>query len=154
VLLRLNRRNLFRINEANPRLKCSATLAPATCPVRAVEAWVELLQTAEGPLFRAVDRQGRIHQSRLTAQSVALVVKRLIAKAGIAGDYAGHSLRAGRSALFSSSAMSSDRLFLERVARQHCPPPVHLYPQNNMRFSNVKVKGDISTLPGPMENYA
>ena len=31
-------------------------LAPVTCPVRAVQAWVEVLQNAEGPLFRAVDR--------------------------------------------------------------------------------------------------
>jgi site-specific recombinase XerD len=70
-------------------------LAPTTCPVRAVEAWVEVLQIAEGPLFRAVDRHGRIHRTRLTPQSVALVVKKLMAKAGIPGDYAGHSLRAG-----------------------------------------------------------
>jgi integrase len=70
-------------------------LAPATCPVRAVEAWVEVLPIADGPLFRAVDRHGRIHPTRLTAQSVALVVKKLMAKAGIPGDYAGHSLRAG-----------------------------------------------------------
>ena len=68
---------------------------PATCPVRAVEAWVEVLQRAEGALFRAVDRHGRIQPTRLTPQSVALVVKKLITKAGIAGDYAGHSLRAG-----------------------------------------------------------
>jgi integrase len=70
-------------------------LAPATCPVRAVEAWIQLLQSAEGPLFRAVDRHGCVHPTRLTPQSVALVVKKLIAKAGIPGDYAGHSLRAG-----------------------------------------------------------
>ena len=68
---------------------------PATCPVRAVEAWVKVLSSAEGPLFRPVDRHGRIHPTRLTPQSVALVVKKLIAKAGIPGDYAGHSLRAG-----------------------------------------------------------
>jgi integrase len=70
-------------------------LAPATCPVRAVEAWVQVLQIVEGPLFRAVDRHGRIHASRLTPQSVALVVKKRTAKEGIEGDYAGHSLRAG-----------------------------------------------------------
>ena len=68
---------------------------PATCPVRAVEAWMAVLQTDEGSLFRAVDRHGRIHKTRLTPQSVALVVKKLAAKAGIPGDYAGHSLRAG-----------------------------------------------------------
>jgi len=67
----------------------------ATCPVRALKTWLEILQVAEGPLFRAVNRHGRIHKTRLTAQSVALVVKRLTTQAGIPGDYAGHSLRAG-----------------------------------------------------------
>jgi hypothetical protein len=81
-------------NVRKNRFKCSAT-APVTCPVRAVEAWLKVLPTADGPLFRAVDRHGRIHPTRLTAQSVALVVKKLIANAGIPADYAGHSLRAG-----------------------------------------------------------
>jgi hypothetical protein len=83
---------IFRISDGCPGFNYSAT---ATCPVRAVEAWVEVLRIAEGPLFRAVDRHGRIHNTRLTPQSVASVVKKRIAKAGIVGDYAGHSLRAG-----------------------------------------------------------
>ena len=33
--------------------------------------------------------------------------------------------RVGRTTLLSSSAMSSGRLFLDRVARQHCPSPLH-----------------------------
>ena len=33
--------------------------------------------------------------------------------------------RDGRNAPCSSSAMSSDRLILDRVARQHCPSPLH-----------------------------
>src|ERR1700734_1719184 len=32
---------------------------PATCPIRALEAWIAILSSAEGPLFRAVDRHGR-----------------------------------------------------------------------------------------------
>ena len=36
--------------------------------------------------------------------------------------------RDGRSAPCSSSAMSSGRLFLDRVARQHCPSPLHRHP--------------------------
>ena len=43
--------------------------------------------------------------------------------------------------------MSSDRLFLDRVARQHCPSPLHRQPQFNMHFSQAPAKGDISTLP-------
>jgi len=43
--------------------------------------------------------------------------------------------------------MSSGRLFLDRVARQHCPSPLHRHPQNNTHSSQAPAKGDISTLP-------
>jgi integrase len=69
---------------------------PATCPVRALEAWLAALGADEGPLFRAINRHGQLAGRRLTAQSVALVIKRLAAQAGMeADDLAGHSLRAG-----------------------------------------------------------
>jgi hypothetical protein len=42
--------------------------------------------------------------------------------------------------------MSSDRLFLDRVARQHCPSPLHRHTQINMHSSDSPGKGDISTL--------
>jgi hypothetical protein len=44
--------------------------------------------------------------------------------------------------------MSSGRLFLDRVARQHCPSPLHRHPQHNTHSSGDQAKGDISTLPG------
>src|SRR5450759_1063131 len=40
--------------------------------------------------------------------------------------------RVGRTTPFSSSAMSSDRLFLDRVARQQSPSPLHRYRQNKL----------------------
>jgi hypothetical protein len=55
--------------------------------------------------------------------------------------------RAGRITPSSSYAMSSDRLILDRVARQHCPSPLHRHTQINMHFSEPWVRGDISTLP-------
>src|SRR5271165_5413834 len=42
--------------------------------------------------------------------------------------------------------MSSDRLFLERVARQHCPSPLHRHAQINMHSRKPLSKPDISTL--------
>ena len=54
--------------------------------------------------------------------------------------------RDGRSALCSSSAMSSDRLFLDRGARQHCPSPLHRHTQINMHSPQASGNGDISTL--------
>jgi hypothetical protein len=47
-----------------------------------------------------------------------------------------------------SSAMSSGRLFLDRVARQHCPSPLHRHTQINMHSAEAQGKGDISILPG------
>src|ERR1039458_7092632 len=66
--------------------------SPATCPVRALEFWLAVLGADAGPLFRGVNRHGQLAGRRLTPQSVALVIKRLAAQAGMeAGDLAGHS---------------------------------------------------------------
>ena len=44
--------------------------------------------------------------------------------------------------------MSSDRLFLDRVARQHCPSPLHRQGQTTMHPQPFRSKPDISTLQG------
>ena len=54
--------------------------------------------------------------------------------------------RDGRGTPCPSSPMSSGRLFLDRVARQQSPSPLHRQPQHNTHFSNGPGKGDISTL--------
>lgn len=56
--------------------------------------------------------------------------------------------RDGRSAPCSSSAMSSDRLFLDRVARQHCPSPLHRHAHTTTPPRPARSKPDISTLQG------
>ena len=64
----------------------------------------------------------------------------------LVGPRASVKERDGRSALCSSSAMSSDRLFLDRVARQHCPSPLHRHRQTNTHPFPASPKQDISTL--------
>jgi integrase len=67
-----------------------------TCPVRAIQDWLSLLGQGQGPLFRPVNRHHRILTSRLSAQSVALVVKRLAGRMQLdSRQFAAHSLRAG-----------------------------------------------------------
>jgi integrase len=51
-------------------------------PVAAVQDWIEAGQITERPLFRSVDRHGRIGGA-LTAQSVALIVKHYADTAGL-----------------------------------------------------------------------
>jgi integrase len=67
-----------------------------TCTVRAVHAWLEAAAISEGPIFRPVDRHGRISSKRLSAHAVALIVKRFAESAGMCvKSFSGHSLRAG-----------------------------------------------------------
>jgi integrase len=64
--------------------------------VRAVQAWLTVSSISEGPIFRHVDRHGRVFADRLSAHAVALVVKRYVETAGMnARLFSGHSLRAG-----------------------------------------------------------
>lgn len=69
---------------------------PETCPVRALRAWLEASGIQEGPLFRSINRHGRMLPGRLSDKAVALIVKARAEKAGLdASGYAGHSLRSG-----------------------------------------------------------
>lgn len=69
---------------------------PETCPVRALRAWIDHAAVQTGPLFRPVDRHGRIQPTRLGARAVAEVVKRAAQRVGLdPAGVSGHSLRAG-----------------------------------------------------------
>jgi integrase len=67
----------------------------ATCPVRALQAWLDAAAVTAGPLFRSVDRHGNVGGA-LGDRDVARIVKRVAEAAGIdPANVAGHSLRAG-----------------------------------------------------------
>ena len=66
------------------------------CPVKALDDWLAISGITDGPVFRPIDRHGRITQTRLSPEAVALVVKERARAAGLDPTrYAGHSLRAG-----------------------------------------------------------
>lgn len=68
----------------------------ATCPVRALRAWLEGAGITAGPVFRSVNRHGGVGATRLTDRSVANIIKRAAEGAGLdPALYSGHSLRAG-----------------------------------------------------------
>ena len=69
---------------------------PETCPVRAIQAWLQAAEVTDGPLFRRVDRHGNVGEAALTGQAVSLIVKRAAERADLdPSGYSGHSLRAG-----------------------------------------------------------
>jgi integrase len=63
--------------------------------VRAYLGWVECSGAHSGPVFRPIEKHGYVVNRRINDRSVALLVKRVAKRAGLAGDYSGHSLRAG-----------------------------------------------------------
>jgi integrase len=65
------------------------------CPVKAVENWLSIARIEDGPVFRPVDRHGRL-AGRLSGEAVALILRDRMAAAGFDPQgYSGHSLRAG-----------------------------------------------------------
>ena len=78
----------------------------ATCPVRALRAWLEDAVLEDGAVFRSVSRHGRLG-ARLSDRDVARIVQRTALRAGLdPARYAGHSLRAG---LATSAAKAGKR---------------------------------------------
>ena len=67
-----------------------------TCPVQALRDWYAVADVSSGPIFRSVDRHGRIGHCPLSERAVGLIIKRAAAQAGLDdGLYSAHSLRAG-----------------------------------------------------------
>ena len=48
------------------------------CPVAAVKAWLAASQVCDGPMFRSVDRHGRVGETGLSGGAIALIVKRRV----------------------------------------------------------------------------
>ena len=104
---------------------------PATCPVRALRSWLQAGREATGmplagPIFRKVDRWGRLWETGLTSGAVAKLVKRAASRAGLdAALYSGHSLRAGfatqaaRAGKHERAIMAHTRHKSERVLREY-----------------------------------
>ena len=105
--------------------------SPATCPVRALRSWLQAGREATGgplagPVFRKVDRWGRLWETALTSGAVAKLVKRAASRAGLdPALYSGHSLRAGfatqaaRAGKHERAIMRHTRHKSERVLREY-----------------------------------
>ncbi len=76
-----------------PRLP-TASPSANLCAVAALERWLEVVDST-GPVFRTFDLRGGLTMQRLDGGDVARVLRRRAFTAGVAGDFAGHSLRRG-----------------------------------------------------------
>jgi integrase len=74
----------------------------------------KLSTTLTGPLFRVMNRHGQVLEKGLSAEGVALVVKRYVVRLGYdPAAFAGHSLRAGL-ATSAAAAGKSERAIMNQ----------------------------------------
>jgi len=74
------------------------------CPVVALRAWLDAAGIEDGPLFRRLRRGGHVTEDGISPRTIATVVKKYAALAGLDPDrFGGHSLRSG----FASSAAAN-----------------------------------------------
>jgi integrase len=70
-----------------------------TCPVRSLKRWLDSAAIKSGPVFRKVNKAGRVEGRRLSEDAVRQILLRRAAKAGVKGSLAEpvspHGLRAG-----------------------------------------------------------
>lgn len=96
------------------------------CAVRSLDAWLGAASITEGPLFRCINRHGRVHAETLSDRSVARIVQRTAERAGLdPATVGGHSLRAGFATTAAKRGKSLDAIMRqtlhksERVARSY-----------------------------------
>jgi site-specific recombinase XerD len=87
------------------------------CPVKALRVWLDSAGIEAGPLFRPINKAGRMAATRLTDRSVANVVKAYAERAGFdAGIFSGHSLRSG---FLTSAAANGASIFKMMDVSRH-----------------------------------
>jgi len=66
------------------------------CPVKNLKNWLNISKIKKGPIFVRFSKGVNLTDIRLTDQSVALIIKEYLTKAGVDNkNYSGHSLRSG-----------------------------------------------------------
>lgn len=102
-------------------------------PVEALNAWLAAADIKSGPVFREVDRHGRVGARALSDRSVARIVKRAIVAAGLeSADFSGHSMRAG----FITTALGKkvDPLLVMKTSRHKKVDTLAIYDRRDNDF--------------------
>ncbi len=111
-----------------------------TCPVHAVQDWLDASKIQSGAVFRQVNRHGQILPGRLSGEAVALVVKQYVEQLGFdPGRFAGHSLRAGL-AVSAAAHGKSERSIMKQTGHK-ISESVRRYINDGQLFRDNAVEG-------------
>lgn len=111
-----------------------------TCPVRALQAWLEAARITEGAVFRPIERwSNRIGPRALEDRRVATLLKTLVQRAGLdPKTFAGHSLRSGL-ATAAAAGGASERAIMDQT-RHRSVKQVRRYIQRGSLFRDNAAK--------------
>ncbi len=89
-----------------------------TCPVQALQEWIQASGIQTGAIFRVMNRHGQVLSKRLSGEAVALVVKKYVEELGFDSErFAGHSLRAGL-AISAAAAGKSEKSIMKQTGHR------------------------------------
>jgi len=117
---------------------------PALCAVAAVRQWLERAQITgdcSGAVFRSFalprgrDAQPLLQDRRLRDREVARIVQRAAVAAGLEGDFAAHSLRAGF--ITSAAVRGVAEVNIQRVSRHKSTEVLRAYVRHATRFDEA-----------------
>jgi site-specific recombinase XerD len=104
-------------------------------PADRLQEWLDAAEIITGPIFRRINRGDHLRDEPLTAQTVALIVKRYAAAAGLDFEkLSGHSLRAGFVTSAAENRASISRIM--EVTRHRDPRTVETYVRRADRFKD------------------
>jgi site-specific recombinase XerD len=114
--LRINIRRSKSDQEAEGAI---VAIAPGNtdCPALALLTWVAAAGIVEGPVFRSINRAGKVSKTGLSDRSVANIVKSYAGRVGLdARRYSAHSLRSG---FLTSAAANGASIFKMMDVSRH-----------------------------------
>jgi integrase len=105
------------------------------CPVQAVNEWLTMAEVTSGALFRRMFRNDVVGAQRLSAQSVALIIKSYAARVGLDHKrFSAHSLRSG---FITSAAQNDANIFkMAEHSRHKSFDVLRAYVQNEIRLAD------------------
>jgi len=105
------------------------------CPVKSLNYWLKISDIKQGPLFRKISKSDNLLHNRLTDQTVALILKKHLTKAGYNSfEYSGHSLRSGFAT--STAEMGADERSIMTMTGHKSTQMVRRYIKQSNLFKN------------------
>ena len=100
------------------RVAIKAGPDPQYCPIATLEQWLRMSGITEGPVFRRIDRHGRVGAGALDRNSLCRLIREYCTKLGLGDHYGPHSFRRGWAT--SADELGCDLLYIKQHLRhQH-----------------------------------